>query len=668
MYNIATDAIVSQNPVGSQPAYMANDGDKISCSKTQGTNVRFHVDMKEIRIVTEIYITGKVNSTMKGVHTIYASNSSAFPEKVIVLYQGEAFPTAIGVHAVFRYLTYVPGLNNTFSEIEICEIGIVGCKSTQYGLLCNKICPATCRGPCDLESGVCIFGCLNGWVGKKCETACRSGYYGRGCIEQCSVTCINPRCSHITGECIGGCKSGWKGINCTQECSIGYFGGNCTEFCGGCLSNSCDPVDGLCNITKACKPGYIGGDYCNQKCSDGYFGVNCTNYCWGCISNMCDPLDGLCKNTTACKPGYFYGDYCNKKCNKGHFGDNCTDYCWGCMSNLCDPLDGLCHITAACSPGYLEGEYCNKSCDNGFYGSGCLEKCSFNCNISLCNHISGECIGGCKNGWMGVNCTDECINGYFGKNCESFCGGCISNMCDPVDGVCNNATACNPGYKYGEYCNERCDDWSFGNNCSSRCNCLKNPCDKCTGTCPIEGCKTEWLGESCNQVRSKKLINWLAIGGGVAGLVIIILILSAVCFIYKRKEISIEDRNLAINTVYDHAIPDQAEVTYSRVDREETELPSTRDHLIHSYKNLPIVETFCNNKIPIETLKQVFNEKRKDCGFKKKFENLPKEHVYPCVEGSREENKVKNRFLTTLPCMLNNLKISSISMIIHVLF
>lgn len=49
----------------------------------------------------------------------------------------------------------------------------------------------------------------------------------------------------------------------------------------------------------------------------------------------------------------------------------------------------------------------------------------------------------------------ECINGYFGKNCESFCGGCISNMCDPVDGVCNNATACNPGYKYEEYCNER---------------------------------------------------------------------------------------------------------------------------------------------------------------------------------------------------------------------
>lgn len=80
------------------------------------------------------------------------------------------------------------------------------------------------------------------------------------------------------------------------------------------------------------------------------------------------------------------------------------------------------------------------------------------------------------------------------------------------------------------------------------------------------------------------------------------------------------DRNLAINAVYDHAIPDQAEVTYSRVDREETELPSTRDHFIHSYKNLPIVETFCNNKIPIETLKQVFNEKRKDCGFKKEFE------------------------------------------------
>lgn len=57
--NVATDASVSQSPTGSRPANLANDGDKSSCSKTNGTNVRFQVDMSEIRIVTEISFTGK---------------------------------------------------------------------------------------------------------------------------------------------------------------------------------------------------------------------------------------------------------------------------------------------------------------------------------------------------------------------------------------------------------------------------------------------------------------------------------------------------------------------------------------------------------------------------------------------------------------------------------
>ncbi|CAC5376554.1 unnamed protein product [Mytilus coruscus] len=653
--NIATDASVSQNPSGSQPANLANDGDKTSCSKTQGTNVRFHVDMKEIRIVTEIYLTVKVNSTMEGVHTIYASNSSVFPDKAIVLYQGESLPTAIGVHAVFRYLTYVPAFNNAVLGMEICEIGIVGCQSTQYGLHCNKTCPSKCRGPCDLETGFCIFGCLGGWVGQKCEQACSFGYYGSGCNEQCSVTCMNPRCSHINGECINGCKSGWKGFNCTQECSNGYFGENCTEFCGGCLSNSCDPLDGLCKITTACRSGYVDGDYCNQRCSNGYFGGNCTDYCWGCLSNLCDPFDGLCKSQQPAAVDMFTGITATKcnvlflECSSGNFGENCTDYCWGCLSNLCDPLDGLCNITTACSPGYTDGEYCNKTCNYGFYGNGCIKKCSRNCHMPHCNHITGECVGGCKNGWMGFNCTEECKNGYFGTNCEDFCRGCLLNICDPVDGFCRNTTACNPGYKYGEHCNELCDDWYFGNNCSSRCNCLIKPCAKDAGECSIGGCKAEWRGESCNQVRAKKVINWLAIGGGVAGLIIIVLILLAVCFTYKRKAISTEDRNQATNTEYDLAIRDQEEVPYSLADREETEQPPAREHAVHSYNNIPIVDTSCNYKIPIENLKQVFNEKQKDCGFKNEFENLPKENGYPCVEGSREENKVKNRFLTTLP-------------------
>ncbi|CAC5376552.1 PTPRT [Mytilus coruscus] len=169
-YSVATDASVSQIPSGSQPANLANDGDKTSCSKTHGTNIRFQVDMTEKRIVTEMYLTGKVNTTIKGlVHTIYASNSSREPEKGTVLYHGASLPQNISTNAVFRFLTFVPDTKSAVIELEICEIGIVGCPSTQYGPLCNTTCPTNCRGPCDLETGHCIFGCLNGWIGEKCE-------------------------------------------------------------------------------------------------------------------------------------------------------------------------------------------------------------------------------------------------------------------------------------------------------------------------------------------------------------------------------------------------------------------------------------------------------------------------------------------------------------------
>ncbi|XP_052104992.1 uncharacterized protein LOC127738022 [Mytilus californianus] len=102
-YNIATNALVSRNPLGTKPANLATDGDKTTCSKTQGTDVWFQVDMTEIRIVTELYLTGK------------------------------------------------------------------GCPSTQYGPLCKRTCPAKCLGPCDLDTGRCLFGCANGWIGEKCD-------------------------------------------------------------------------------------------------------------------------------------------------------------------------------------------------------------------------------------------------------------------------------------------------------------------------------------------------------------------------------------------------------------------------------------------------------------------------------------------------------------------
>ncbi|CAG2215467.1 Tyrosine-protein phosphatase non-receptor type 7 [Mytilus edulis] len=80
----------------------------------------------------------------------------------------------------------------------------------------KRTCPAKCQGPCDLDTGRCIFGCSNGWIGEKCVQACSSGFYGSGCLQNCSLNCVNPSCHHTNGECIDGCNSGWKGFNCTQ--------------------------------------------------------------------------------------------------------------------------------------------------------------------------------------------------------------------------------------------------------------------------------------------------------------------------------------------------------------------------------------------------------------------------------------------------------------------
>ncbi|XP_063398426.1 uncharacterized protein LOC134683184 [Mytilus trossulus] len=216
-YNIATDTLVSQVHFDTKTANLANDGDKTTCFKSKGTNVRIQVDMTEIRIVTEIYLTGKVNTTTQGrVHTIYASNSSGDPKEGTVLYHGEWLPQSISTNATVRYLTFVPDNKSSVIELDICEIGIVGCPSTQYGPLCTIKCPLNCHGPCDLDTGNCISGCSNGWIGEKCGQACSSGFYGQECLLNCSINCLTPPCDHTTGGCNGGCSSRWEGFNCTQ--------------------------------------------------------------------------------------------------------------------------------------------------------------------------------------------------------------------------------------------------------------------------------------------------------------------------------------------------------------------------------------------------------------------------------------------------------------------
>ncbi|VDI14938.1 Hypothetical predicted protein [Mytilus galloprovincialis] len=294
-YNLASDGLVVQYPSGNEPARFANDGSKKSCSKTKGPNVTFQVDLKKESIVTGVYITFGKDTTNDGKHIYYASNTSDFLTNGTILYEGQIENTNINFSAVLRYLTYVPPVHDNFSELEICEIGIIGCSPIYYGSLCDKSCPRNCRGPCDLQTGKCIFGCLNGLIGDKCELACLDGTYGKNCLETCSATCVRTYCDKVTGECTEGCDDGWQGFDCTQKCLSGQFGKNCSEFCDGCISQMCDHVTGVCDNSTACKPGYVYDKYCNTACNQGFYGSNCLRICSSfCLHLPCDPGTGTC--------------------------------------------------------------------------------------------------------------------------------------------------------------------------------------------------------------------------------------------------------------------------------------------------------------------------------------------------------------------------------------
>lgn len=61
-----------------------------------------------------------------GHHTVFASNNSDTWKSGTVLYNGTVLSTDIKVHAVFRILTYVPPVQIPVTDLELCELGIIG--------------------------------------------------------------------------------------------------------------------------------------------------------------------------------------------------------------------------------------------------------------------------------------------------------------------------------------------------------------------------------------------------------------------------------------------------------------------------------------------------------------------------------------------------------------
>ncbi|CAG2203572.1 PTPRT [Mytilus edulis] len=270
---------------------------------------------------------------------------------------------------------------------------------------------------------------------------------------------------------------------------------------------------------------------------------------------------------------------------------------------------------------------CTEACDNSYYGYNCTEKC--NCLISSvpCNKSTGMCPGGkCDKGWTGESCNEECSEGYYGSNCLGFCNNCLNTSCGIFEGNCNDK--------------------------------FSGP--QCTDSQPI---------------KNPGLITTI-IGGFCAAVFVIILTLM-LCIVYRKCCRSKKQTNhsyMEQNNKICSSTTDQTEI-YENVkgnfsSAENIRLSFTKKHdrkisidnissndlpdeeeegNVNVYGNVISENDICQYKIRIEDLANVIIEKRHDEGFEQEYKMFPKGLIHAHIEGSKEENKAKNRFLTTWP-------------------
>ncbi|XP_063423138.1 receptor-type tyrosine-protein phosphatase epsilon-like [Mytilus trossulus] len=348
-------------------------------------------------------------------------------------------------------------------------------------------------------------------------------------------------------------------------------------------------------------------------------------------------------------------------CLKGTWGRNCTELCpLNCINQNCYPETGVCVW----------------GCD------------AHNCLNDKCDNKTGSCTDGCVIGQVGQYCDMQCDNGFYGLNCTEQCATCFNMSCERLDGNCT--FGCIDKYE-GVRCEtlEECDDGFYGLNCTERCaTCFNMSCERLDGNCTY-GCTDRYEGDRCEilvngELNTRDNNSSASIVGGIGTAVVVIIVVFAILIIiYRRRSkpsrekyirnqdkinrsdenmycnhnftLKTEDVFLNVDSVQDLA-KDKPPLTGKQKGKTSVievmdEYPEEHDEEDggNIYNNIPSEQAITQYKIHIGDLKMVINEKRKEDGFKKEYELLPKGLVYAHVEGSKEENKVKNRFLTTWP-------------------
>ncbi|XP_071117368.1 multiple epidermal growth factor-like domains protein 10 [Haliotis cracherodii] len=217
-------------------------------------------------------------------------------------------------------------------------------------------------------------------------------------------------------------------------------------------------------------------------------------------------------------------DFCEVQvyvCGPGTFGSDCDNYCH-CDGEVCDYVSGICP-SGDCLPGWQQDK-CDTECIPGDYGRNCNTKCADrHCKTdnSTCDHVTGECVGGCLTGWKGTDCTQKCLLTY-GDDCAYLCSDrhCSeSSPCDHVTGKCERG--CNAGWIDTD-CTTECKPGTFGPDCS-RCGHCDVTCNVGDGHCPGE-CLDGFTGDRCDvDVRVSPVTSGV-IGGAVGMAVMLLLI------------------------------------------------------------------------------------------------------------------------------------------------
>ncbi|XP_078316646.1 uncharacterized protein LOC111119289 isoform X1 [Crassostrea virginica] len=310
----------------------------------------------------------------------------------------------------------------------------LSCVSGKFGMQCEKDCPEFCGGDkrCNKNTGNC--------------SECSSGRFDPS-TEVCSTNCLQTSVCLRNGDCLNGCVNGWIGPRCDMQCSVancekcmessdqvtceicndGYFLDN-TRGCQKCPSNcvSCEN-DLRCN---QCIPGFIGSlcnEECNTNCIDGLcsvdgsctYGCNNAKYGIGCGRECRDNCVHCFSkdNCTKCLPG-FYGLYCQKTCENNCY--KCTGYSWNCGS---------------CKAGFY-GMYCSEHCPEDCETCESPDRCS-SCKNSLSGPLC-QCHENCEKEPCGENgkCLSGCKDSFYGDYCNVTCPLPRCQKCDQSSGMC----------------------------------------------------------------------------------------------------------------------------------------------------------------------------------------------------------------------------------------